>query len=147
MTRLWPIILPWALAGAAMVAYGAAKHDGGSKRVLRGDAFSCSVWYVHDGDTFRCTNGTRIRVAGIDAREVDGSCAPGHPCASAPPEKATAALKRLVEGQTLTCEPNGTTYNRVAAFCRRPDGVDVSCAMMASGTVARWPRYWKGHRC
>jgi endonuclease YncB( thermonuclease family) len=88
-----------------------------------------------------------VRVAGIDAREVDGSCAPGHPCASAPPEEATAALKGLVEGQTLSCVANGTTYNRVGAWCRRADGVDVSCAMLGSGTVARWDRFWRGHRC
>jgi endonuclease YncB( thermonuclease family) len=110
-------------------------------------AFSCRVAYVHDGDTFRCTDGTRIRIAGIDAREVDGSCAPGHPCAGAPAEAATAVLRHLVEGQTLRCRASGTSYNRVAAWCYRSDGVDVSCAMMASRTVARWDRFWRGHRC
>ena len=32
-----------------------------------------SVASVHDADTFRCADGTRIRVAAINAREVDGS--------------------------------------------------------------------------
>lgn len=143
-----PVVLPWALGAVALLVY--AGTDDGAKVLQRnfgGNSFPCTVASVHDGDTFRCADGTRIRVAGIDARELDGSCAPGHPCASAPPEAATAALDRLVDGETLSCEPNGTTYKRIAAFCRRPDGVDVSCAMLASGTVALWPRYWKGHRC
>lgn len=110
-------------------------------------AFLCAVLYVHDGDTLRCTDGTRIRIAGIDAKETDGRCARGHPCASAPPEQATAQLRRLTTGQTLTCQPNGTTYNRIAAFCRTSNGTDISCAMLASGTVAKWDRYWRNHRC
>lgn len=42
---------------------------------------------------------------------------------------------------------NGTTYNRIAAFCRTAAGVDLSCAMLDSGTVARLDRHWNGHRC
>jgi endonuclease YncB( thermonuclease family) len=142
--RAAPVLM---LAAVAAGAYALRPHGHGAALQDGSGSFSCSVWYVHDGDTFRCQDGTRVRVAGIDARETDRSCAPGHPCASAPPEEATAALKRLVEGQTLTCEANGTTYDRIAAFCRRSDGVDVSCAMMASGTVTRWDRYWRGHSC
>lgn len=115
--------------------------------VASSTSFSCRVASIHDGDTFRCADGTRIRVAGIDARELDGSCAPGHPCASAPPEAATAALRRLVNGQVLRCQSNGMSYRRVAAWCRRTDGVDVSCAMLRSGTVARWDKFWRGRRC
>jgi endonuclease YncB( thermonuclease family) len=144
-----PVVLPWALGAVALLVYAGTDdgRDNSNSRTEVNGAFPCAVASVHDGDTFRCADGVRVRVAGIDARELDGSCAPGHPCASAPPEQATAALDRLIDGQTLTCEPNGRTYNRVAAFCRRADGVDVSCAMLASGTVARWDRYWRGHRC
>lgn len=116
-------------------------------------SFVCTVASVHDGDTLRCLErgpdgrSLRVRLSGIDARELDGSCAPGHPCASAPPEAATAALERLAGGQRLQCQPEGVTYRRQAAFCRNGAGVDLSCAMLASGTVALWPRYWKGHRC
>lgn len=117
------------------------------------EAFTCTVASITDGDTLRCAeedaNGRqiRVRISGIDAREKDGSCAPGHPCASAPPEVATAELARLADGQVLTCKPAGETYGRVAAWCSRADGTDVSCAMMASGTVARWWKYWGLHRC
>jgi endonuclease YncB( thermonuclease family) len=115
--------------------------------------FPCHVASITDGDTFRYTETDatgrqiRVRVSGIDARERDGSCAPGHPCATASAEAATAALTRLISGQALSCRPTGDTYGRVAAFCRRSDGADVSCEMMASGTAARWDRYWGGHRC
>jgi endonuclease YncB( thermonuclease family) len=117
------------------------------------DQFACTVAGVHDGDTLRCLERgpdgrqLRVRISGIDARELDGSCAPGHPCASAPPEAATAALERLVDGQRLQCQFEGYSYRRLAGFCVNGRGVDVSCAMLKSGTVALWPRYWKGHRC
>ena len=117
------------------------------------DTFKCTVASVIDGDTFRCVEADaagreiRVRVSGIDAREKDGTCAPGHPCASAPPEAASAELASLIGGQILSCRPVGETYQRVAAWCTRSDGTDVSCAMMASGTVARWWKYWGLHRC
>lgn len=115
--------------------------------------FMCTVAVVHDGDTLRCLERgpdgrqIRVRLSGIDARELDGSCAPGHPCASAPPEAATATLERLADGQRLQCRPEGLTYGRVAAFCRNSAGTDLSCVMLASGTVAKWARYWREHRC
>jgi endonuclease YncB( thermonuclease family) len=115
--------------------------------------FTCTVAAVHDGDTLRCFERgpdgrqIRVRISGIDARELDGSCVPGHPCATAPPEAATAALERVANGQTLQCDPENMTYGRIAAFCVNSAGVDLSCAMLKSGTVALWPRYWANHRC
>jgi endonuclease YncB( thermonuclease family) len=132
------------LGGALAIAYD-VERPGGVKAVT--GSFSCTVANVHDGDTFRCTDGKRIGVAGTDARELDGSCLPGHPCPPAFPEQATAVLQRLVGGQSLSCEASATSRSRITAFCRRSDGVDVSCAMLASGTVAKWDRYWGGHRC
>jgi len=110
-------------------------------------SFPCQAGHIVDADTFDCIGGPRIRVAGINANERDGRCNSGAPCVDVPETVARAELARLIEGQTLQCEANGTTYNRVAAFCRRHDGVDVSCAMVESGTVARWNRHWNGHRC
>src|SRR5207245_2244589 len=101
-----------------------------------GEAFTCTVASITDGDTLRCTDGTRVRIAGINAREHDGNCNVGAPCPSASPGEATAALSALASGQMLACEANGTTYNRIAAFCRTAAGVDVSCAMLNGGTVA-----------
>lgn len=130
-------------------AAAGAPMFGGAGRLITGNngSFSCAVVSVHDGDTMRCQDGTRVRLSGIDARELNGSCAPGHPCAGAPAEAATARLEQLALGWSFVCEDEGRTYNRRAGFCRRSDGLDLSCAMLASGTVAKWGRYWRGHRC
>ena len=118
-----------------------------------GGSFPCHVVSVHDGDTFTCAEqdgagrSIRIRLAGVDARELGDYCAAGHPCSPAHADDSTAELRRLANGQALSCQPNGTSYNRVSAFCRRSDGVDLSCAMLQGHFVAIWPRYWGGHRC
>jgi endonuclease YncB( thermonuclease family) len=147
---------PWLLASCLAVAAGSLviAHGGVNIVPSRNDiaiaspgTFSCPVLRLVDGDTLICEDGTRVRLSGIDAREKDGSCAPGHPCASAPPEAATAELDRLTRGETLSCDETGTTYNRKAAFCRTSAGLDLSCAMLASGTVAKWNRYWGNHGC
>jgi endonuclease YncB( thermonuclease family) len=117
------------------------------------DIFTCTVASVTDGDTFRCSETDadgrqiRIRLSGVSAREADGSCSPGHPCPAVSAEAAAAQLRHLALGQRLACEANGTSYRRVAAFCRTADGTDLSCAMVESGTAERWDRYWNGHRC
>jgi len=110
-------------------------------------AFACTVASITDGDTLRCTDGTRVRIAGINAREHDDTCDPGAPCPDASADQGTATLTALASGQVLSCQANGTTYNRIAAFCRTAAGIDLSCAMLESGTAARWDRYWQGHRC
>jgi endonuclease YncB( thermonuclease family) len=147
------------LLGAALIAGGGWwAYGGGAVNVLGGDnssasSFLCTVSSVHDGDTFTCAEqdasgrSIRIRLAGVDARELGDFCARGHPCASAHADDATRALALLAAGQRLTCQPSGSTYGRIAAFCRRPDGTDLSCAMLSGGFVARWDRYWGGHRC
>lgn len=115
--------------------------------------FACTVAAVPDGDSLRCREaapggGTlRVRLSGIAAREPDGTCRPGHPCPAATGEAARAVLARLAAGRRLACRPVGVSYDRVAAFCRRPDGMDLSCAMVATGTAARWDRHWGNHRC
>jgi endonuclease YncB( thermonuclease family) len=118
-----------------------------------GDGFTCTVASITDGDTFRCreteANGRQIRVrlSGVAARERDGSCTPGHPCPEASSEAATEALAGLALGRRFECREVGRTYDRRAAFCRRDDGVDLSCAMVESGTTLVWDRYWGNHSC
>ena len=116
--------------------------------------FRCTVASITDGDTLRCSETEadgkqiRVRLSGIGARERDGSCSPGHPCPAATPEEAAGTLATLVEGQQLMCSDEGRTHGRRSGFCRRvSDDLDVSCAMLESGTVERWDRHWKGHRC
>lgn len=109
--------------------------------------FACEVVDITDGDTFRCADGTRVRLSGVAARETNGTCSPGHPCPTASAEAATAALHNLAYGEAVRCQGVGETYGRVAAFCRREDGLDLSCAMIQTGTVAKWWRYWGLHSC
>jgi len=111
----------------------------------QGGVFPCIVAYVNDGDTLRCTDGTRVRLQAISARETDGSCRKNNPCPSASAGAATATLKRTVTGRTLQCEATGTSYNRITAWCAA-DGDDVSCQMLRSGTVAYWPKFDRQRR-
>jgi hypothetical protein len=54
----------------------------------------------------------------------------------------------IVRGPTMNCLSEGSAGgSRTAAWCTLPSGQDLSCAMVATGTVLRWDRYWRGHRC
>ncbi|KGA95319.1 hypothetical protein IL54_4629 [Sphingobium sp. ba1] len=106
-----------------------------------GGGFVCPVGSITDGDTLRCTDGTRVRLHAIAARESDETCSPGHPCPDASAASATTKLKELASGQTLQCRDIGTSYNRVTAICDNEAGVEINCAMVRSGTVVLWERF------
>jgi endonuclease YncB( thermonuclease family) len=109
----------------------------------RGDAVRQGVQgavRVIDGDTIDVGE-TRIRLEGIDAPEAGQSCkrkwfgwwACGH--------EATAALRRLTEGRTVSCDPRGTDkYNRVLAVCY-VDGVDINARMVRQGYAWAFVKY------
>ena len=103
--------------------------------------FSCRVEYVNDGDTLRCTDGTRVRLHAVSARETNETCSQGHPCPTATAAASTAALRKLVQGKTLDCQTTGQSYNRVTAICWTPNRTEVNCAMIESGNAALWPRF------
>lgn len=102
---------------------------------------TCRVASVTDGDTLQCLDGVRIRLHAVAARELDGSCSPGHPCPVASAEAATRELRRLAAGRTLSCSPTGRSYNRITAICWTPSGEEVNCAMVRSGTALLWTRF------
>jgi hypothetical protein len=93
---------------------------------------------------------------------MDGSCRSNQPCPRASAEAARDALVQLVgtqtgwnseghalvRGPTMTClsEGNGRG-NRTAAWCTSPKSGDLSCALVRTGTVLIWRRYWGTHRC
>lgn len=128
-----------------------------------GQAFTCTPTRVWDGDgPIWCAEGPRVRVSGVAAREVDGSCRKGHPCPDASAEQAKNTLVHLVgkpvgtsrEGHTLvvgpamTCQSTGSAGgNRTGAFCNSPMSGDLSCGLVAAGVAARWDRYWGHHKC
>lgn len=128
-----------------------------------GRPFNCMPTRVWDGDgPVWCREGPRLRLAGIAAREHDGTCRANQPCPRASAEVARDTLVRLlgkpngrsrqghilVRGPTLRCVSNGSAgRGRTGAWCVSPTNGDVSCAMVTSGTVLRWQRYWRRHRC
>lgn len=131
--------------------------------VSGGQTFECTPTRVWDGDgPIWCAEGPRIRLSGIAAREMDGSCSQDHPCPSASAVEARDALVKLigrstgksaeghvlVAGLTMQCRSVGSAGGtRTAAWCVSPKGGDISCAMVRGGWAARWQRYWKGHVC
>lgn len=115
--------------------------------VAAGPTFECRVATVHDGDTLRCADGTRVRLQGIDANELDGSCHTR--CARLSADLARARLESLSLGQVLSCHPTGRSYRRVVAWCSvrlRGRPVDLSCAQVQTGAAIVWRRYDPDHR-
>lgn len=96
---------------------------------------TCYNPYVIDGDTFSC-NHKRIRLAGIDAPELEGHCRPGRHCVSGDPLAAREALYRLTHGQVRCQQLELDSYGRSVATCTA-NGQDLSCAMVASGHAIR----------
>ena len=131
--------------------------------VAAGQTFTCTPTHVYDGDgPIWCAEGPHVRIAGIAAREMDETCRAGQPCPAASAVQARDALVAFfggargtistghvkVRGPTMTCLSEGSAGgSRTAAWCTLPSGQDLSCAMVATGTVLKWDRYWQGHRC
>lgn len=127
--------------------------------VAAGLIFVCTPTHVWDGDgPIWCVEGPRIRLAGIAAREMDGTCRPGHPCPEATAIAARDALVGLigrrtgvaptghilVQGEPLRCRSDGEAGgNRTAAWCASRQHGDLSAAMVRLGMAARWDRYWR----
>ena len=130
--------------------------------IAAGNAFTCTPTHVWDGDgPVWCAEGPRIRLAGIAAREMDGTCRDNQPCPEASAEAARDHLVSLVgrpigigpkghilvRGPALRCVSGGDgRRNRTAAWCWAPGVGDLSCAMMRSGYVLRWAQYDRGRR-
>ena len=131
--------------------------------VPAGKTFACTPVAVYDGDgPIWCAEGPRIRVAGIAAREMDGTCRSNQPCPKATPEQSRAALTKLVgtpvgrkptghiivRGPKMRCRSEGNGVGkRTAAWCVSPVGGDLSCSMVQGGWALKWSRYWRKHLC
>jgi len=67
--------------------------------VASSQTFTCTPTHVWDGDgPVWCAEGPRIRIAGIAAREMDGSCRTNQPCPDATAIEARDALVQLMGG-------------------------------------------------
>lgn len=136
--------------------------------IAAGLLFTCTPVAVWDGDgPVWCAEGPKVRLAGIAARELDGKCrrarsAGAQPCPRASGVQARDALVTLLGGPrgttrdghvvvrfpALKCTSRGdANYGRTAAYCTLPSGQNLSCAMLATGTVTRWRKFAKGLRC
>lgn len=133
------------VAGVAFTAARVLPNPG--KYAATVNVFTCTVTGVHDGDgPIYCAEGPKIRLAAIAARELDETCNPGHPCPVASGVAAKQELTRLAQGQRLRCEATGTSYSRVTAWCWRPDGIQLNCAMVRSGLALRWAKFDRERR-
>lgn len=119
--------------------------------------FLCTPVAVYDGDgPVHCSEGEKIRIAGIAAREMDGTCRPGQPCPRSSAAQARDALVNVLGGPrgrwktghvvvqypTMKCQRVGQSYGRVVANCTLADGRDLRRVMLGTGTVLPW--YPKG---
>lgn len=131
--------------------------------VPAGERFSCTPIRVWDGDgPIWCAEGPHVRLAGIAAREMDGSCRTSQPCPDSDAAEARDALVNLMgrprgvsrEGHILVTGPaldcvsvGGAGGTRTAAWCVSPVDGDISCALVKGGWALQWEKYWRGHRC
>ena len=131
--------------------------------VPSGQPFECTPIRVWDGDgPIWCAEGPHVRLSGIAAKEMDGTCNTNQPCPEASAIEARDGLvvlvgeargvspegHVLVRGPTMRCvSVGGAGGTRTAAWCVSPKGGDLSCTMVQSGLALRWDRYWRDHRC
>ncbi len=99
-----------------------------TEMVLRGQC------WVIDGDTI-VINKQRIRLAGIDAPELD------HPWG----QRSKWALVQMCKGQTITAQilPE-LSYDRLVAVCYLPDGSDLAAELVRCGLALDWPKFSGG---
>lgn len=125
--------------------------------------FICTPIAVYDGDgPIWCAEGPKVRLAGIAAREMDGTCRSNQPCPTVTAESSRDYLASLlgrrtgtlpighikVEGAALRCtSTGGAGGDRTGAWCVSPKYGDLSCIMVGAGMALRWDRYWKNHTC
>lgn len=122
--------------------------------IAAGQSFACTPVRVWDGDgPVWCAEGPRVRLAGIAARELDGSCRRYQPCPAASGVVARDRLvtmlggargrsrdgQILVAGPTMRCRSEGWGKgDRTAAWCALPGGGDVSTALVKAGVALWW---------
>ena len=90
--------------------------------------------WVIDGDTIDI-GGTRIRLSGIDAPEMD------HPYG----KSAKWALVQMCKGQEVCAVFDGDlSHDRTVATCYLPDGRDLSAEMVKAGMAIDWRKFSGG---
>lgn len=97
----------------------------------------CLVLSVHDGDTLKANCAgriERIRMAAIDARELDGSC--HRECAPMTAAQSRDYLDRWVRGQTIGFTIVGQSGKRLVG-----ENYALRCQLLKVGAVVAWPSF------
>jgi endonuclease YncB( thermonuclease family) len=105
-------------------------------------ALFCVAPTHSDGDNMRCRNHKEtMRIYGIDAPEMPGSCRPGRRCVQGNPYASRDYLRRLTLGRAVKCAVRDIDrYGRPVVDCTA-DGINIGCAMIAARQAV--PRYGK----
>jgi endonuclease YncB( thermonuclease family) len=113
---------------ACVVGFYAYKHwTAPPQPVIAGRA------WVIDGDTIDVA-GTRIRLEGIDAPELEQTCTDSKGASWPCGRTATRELREHIRGRELTCGKRAfDRFQRVIAVCQLPDGSDVNAWMVQQG--------------
>lgn len=98
-----------------------------------------SSLYIYDGDTI-AIQGQRIRFKGMDTPESKQSCqlnGKDYACG----DTATAELRKLINGQTVTCTSEGRDqYKRILAYCKAGE-TDLNRTMVELGWAVSYGLY------
>ena len=90
--------------------------------------------HVIDGDTLKI-KGTKIRLAGIDAPELEQPWG----------QKAKWAMVEICKGRVITAKLNGErTHDRLVAICYLPDGRDIGAELIKQGLALDWGKFSSG---
>ncbi len=124
-------------------------------------AFICLAIALHDVDgPIHCQDGTKIRLQGIGALEMDGTCRRKQPCVYGDPfeqrRRMAKAMGATIARETrtpnggqlffarpiaLACEQTGSSHKRITAWCKLSSKMDLSCVAIRAGVAIRWDRY------
>lgn len=102
----------------------------------------CLAAQAVDGDTIKCADGVRIRIAGVEANELSSPGCHLALCPKMPGREAKARMQALLGSQSVTYVTNGRSYGRVTGSVQLPDGRDLACETLRLGMTVRWDRYW-----
>lgn len=125
-------------------------------------AATCTPALIYDADTLTCADGTKLRIAGINGRELKGPpCPRDYPCPAMSAVKARAVLAHLLGATVIGTRPTGhlvvraapfryqrvaRSYDRVVATVTLRNGADLRCSMVRAGAAADWPQFVRRYR-